>query len=67
MTLLTRVNDYVTGTGVWRKGYLYLGRHFCLTMGATKRSSTRWWEQRREFWGIVGGCRHPQQIKRAIA
>ena len=63
MALLTRFNDYGTGTAVWRKGYLYLGRRSYLTMGTTKRSSARWWEQRRKFRGIVGGCKHPPTDK----
>ena len=67
MALLTRCIDYGTSTAAWGKGYLHLGRRLYLTMGTTRRSSTRWWEQRRTFRGIVGGCNTPQQIKRAIA
>ena len=63
MALLTGFNDYVTGTALWVKGYLYLGRRLYLTMGTTKRSSTRWWEQRRKFRGIVSGRKHPPTDK----
>ena len=59
MALITGFKYYVTAAAVWRKGYLYLGRRFYLTMGATKRSSTRWWEQRRKFRGTLDGCKHP--------